>query len=107
MVDLARAEKLKKEASNYMVVVFSAEWCKDCARNVTALWLISEFAGLEVRVFDNLKTDPLNSTTRWRIPPSPPEVEAFDVKKAPWILIFDKEGRETGKIIENPKHRLC
>lgn len=97
-------ERLKKEANNYMVVVFSAEWCKDCAKNVPVLWLISEFTGLEVRVFGNLKKDPLNPKTRWRIPPSPPEVETFDVKKTPWILIFDKEGREIGKIIENPKY---
>lgn len=97
-------EKLKKEANNHTVVVFSAEWCKDCAKNVPVLWLISEFTGLEVRVFGHLKRAPLNLEKRWRIPPSPPEVETFDVKKTPWILIFDKEGREIGKIVENPKH---
>jgi len=102
--NLEAMEKLKKEAGSYMVVVFSAEWCKDCARSVPVLWLISEFAGLEVRVFGNLKTDPLNPATKWRIPPSPPEVETFDVKKTPWILIFDKKGIEVGKIIENPKY---
>lgn len=97
-------ERLKKETNKYVVVVFSAEWCKDCARNVPVLWLISEFTGLEVRVFGNIKTGSLNPQTRWKIPPSPPEVETFDVKKTPWILIFDKEGREIGKIIENPKY---
>jgi len=96
--------KLKKEANKYSVVVFSAEWCKDCTKNVPVLWLISEFTGLEVRVFGHIKTDPLNPKTRWRIPPSPPEVKTFDVKKTPWILIFDKEGKEIGKIIENPKY---
>ena len=85
-------------------MVFSAEWCKDCAKNVPVLWLISEFTGLEVRVFGHIKTDPLNPKARWRIPPSPPEVITFDVKKTPWILIINKEGREIGKIIENPKY---
>jgi len=97
-------ERLKKEANNYMLVVFSAEWCKDCAKNVPVLWLTSKFTGLEVRVFGHLKTDPLNPKAKWRIPPSPPEVKTFDVKKTPWILIFDKEGKEIGKIIENPKY---
>jgi len=96
--------KLKKEALKYTVVVFSAEWCKDCAKNIPVLWLISEFTGLEVRVFGHIKRDPLNPKTPWRIPPSPPEVETFDVKKIPWILIFEKEGREIGKIIENPRY---
>jgi len=97
-------DKLKKEALKYTVVVFSAEWCKDCAKNIPVLWLISEFTGLEIRVFGHLKRDPLNPKTLWRIPPSPPEVETFDVKKIPWILIFDKEGEEVGKIIENPMY---
>ena len=87
-----------------MVVVFSAEWCKDCVKNVPVLCLISEFTGLEVRVFGHIKTDPLNPKIRWKIPPSPPEVKTFDVKKIPWILIFDKKAKEIGKIIENPKY---
>jgi len=97
-------EKLKKEANKYTVVVFSADWCKDCAKNVPVLWLISEFTGLEVRVFGHIKKDPLNPKTKWRIPPSPPEVKTFDVQKIPWVLIFDKRGEEIGKIIENPKY---
>jgi len=96
-------KRLKKEANKYTVVVFSAEWCKDCTKNVPVLWLISESTGLEVRVFGHLKKDPLNPKTKWRIPPSPTEVKTFDVEKIPWILIFDKEGKEIGKIIENPK----
>jgi len=97
-------EKLKKKANKYMVVVFSAEWCKDCAKNVPVLWLISESTGLEVRVFGHMKKDPLSPKTKWRIPPSPPEVKTFDVQKIPWILIFDRKGKEIGKIIENPKY---
>lgn len=96
-------EKLKKESNKYTVVVFSAEWCKDCAKNVPVLWLISESTGLEVRVFGHIKKDPLNPKTKWRIPPSPPEVKTFNVQKIPWILIFNREGKEIGKIIENPK----
>jgi len=97
-------ERLKKEANKYTIVVFSAQWCKDCAKNVPVLWLISESTGLEVRVFGHIKRDPLNPKTKWRIPPSPPEVKTFDAQKIPWILIFDKEGKEIGKIIENPKY---
>ena len=97
-------EKLKPKANKYTVVVFSAEWCKDCAKNVPVLWLISEFTGLEVRVFGHIKKDPLNPEIPWRIPPSPPEVKTFDVKKVPWIIIFDREGEEVGKIVESPKY---
>ncbi|MFQ6080799.1 MAG: thioredoxin family protein [Candidatus Bathyarchaeia archaeon] len=97
-------KRLRDEVDKYTVVVFSADWCKDCVNNVPVLALISESTGLEVRVFGHLKTAPLNPRERWKIPPSPPEVKTFGVKKTPWIVIFDKQGKEIGKIIENPEH---
>jgi thiol-disulfide isomerase/thioredoxin len=99
-------KKLKNFASGIVVVAFSAEWCKDCAANIPVLALISEATGLEVRVFGGLKRDPLNPIRKWSIPPSPPEVEKFHVDKIPLILIFNKEGMELGRIVENPKEGL-
>jgi len=97
--------QLKKLANKYMVVAFSAEWCKDCTANIPVLALISRATGLEVRIFGGLTKDPLSHTRKWRIPPSPPEVETFSVDKIPLIILFDKEGREIGKIIENPREK--
>jgi len=97
--------QLKKFADKYTVVAFSAEWCKDCAVNIPVLALISEATGLEVRIFGGLKKDPLSHTRKWRIPPSPHEVEMFHVDKIPLIILFDKEGKEVGKIIENPREK--
>jgi len=34
--------------------------------------------------------------------PSPREVEEFKVEKIPHIIIFNTDGKELGKIIENP-----
>jgi len=95
--------QLGKIAKNYVVVAFSAEWCKDCAANIPVLALVSEVTGLEVRIFGGIKKDPLSPTRKWRIPPSPPEVETFKIDKLPTIIIFDKEGNEVERIIENPK----
>ncbi|MGQ9623838.1 MAG: thioredoxin family protein [Candidatus Bathycorpusculaceae bacterium] len=95
--------KLKNLAKEYVIVVFSAEWCKDCAANIPVLTLISEATGLEVRIFGGLMKDPLSHTRKWRIPPSPSEVERFQVDKIPFIIVFDKNGVEIGRVIENPK----
>ncbi len=95
--------QLKKFAEKYTVVAFSAEWCKDCTANIPVLALISEATGLEVRIFGGLMRDPLSHTGKWRIPPSPPEVEKFNVEKIPLIILFDKDSKEVGKIIENPR----
>ena len=95
--------QIKNLADKYVTVAFSAEWCKDCTANIPVLALISETTGLEVRIFGGLKKDPLSHTRKWRIPPSPPEVETFHVDKIPLMLLFDKEGKEVGRIIENPR----
>ena len=96
-------EKLRSYAKDVVIMVFSAEWCKDCAANVPVLALLAEKTGVKVRVFGGLKTDSLNPKERWRIPPSPPEVKTFNVQKTPHIIIFDKQGKQLGTIIENPK----
>lgn len=97
--------QLKKFANKYVIVAFSAVWCKDCAANIPVLALISEATGIEVRIFGGLKKDPLSHTRKWRIPPSPQEVETFQVDKIPLIIMFDKEGKEIGRIIENPREK--
>ncbi len=96
-------QEIGSHAKDVVIVVFSAEWCKDCAPNVPVLALLAEKTGVKVRVFGGLKTDPLNPKEKWRIPPSPPEVKAFNVRKTPHIIVFDKQGKQLGTIIENPK----
>jgi len=90
-------------AKDYALVVFSAQWCKDCATYIPVLALISEATGMDVRVFGGLKKDPLSHTRKWRIPPSPPEAETFRIDKIPTIIVLSRDGREIGRIVENPK----
>ena len=94
--------KIKAYASTAVVVVFSAEWCPDCFRNVPVLDLISEEAGLEVRVFGHLMRNVKDPDEKWVIPPSPPEVKDFNVIKIPLISVLNEEGEKLGEIIENP-----
>ena len=96
-------DQLKQFARSYMVVAFSASWCKDCAQNIPVLALIAETTGLQVRVFGGLMKDPLSHTSKWRIPPSPPEVITFNVDKIPLIIVFDVNGKEIGRIVESAK----
>lgn len=95
-------EKLKKSADKILVFVFSAEWCPDCYRNVPILDIISEKTGLEVRVFGHIKRSVAGSSKKWAVPPSPEEVDEFNVQKIPYIIILNKQGEKMGDIIENP-----
>lgn len=94
--------ELRRIAGEYAVVVFSAAWCKDCAATVPSLALISQETGLKVRVFGGLKKDALNPSCKWRIPPSPPEVQTFGVDKIPSVIVCEKQGLEIGRILEKP-----
>ena len=94
--------KIRYYSDRYLVVVFSAEWCPACHRNVPILALLSRQAGLEIRVFGHLMRNTKNDNRRWRIPPSPPEVDDFDVVKIPHIAVLDMKGGVVGEIIENP-----
>ena len=102
LLDDEAVTKIQCHSGSVIVVVFSAEWCPDCHRNVPILALISREAGLEVRVFGHLMRDAKNNDRRWKIPPSPPEVDDFDVVKIPHIAVLDLKGDVVGEIIENP-----
>lgn len=95
-------DELRKHADKMFIVVFSAEWCKNCMAHVPVLALLADEAGLRVRVFGGLKKDRLNPDKKWRIPPSPPEVKDFGVTDIPYIIIFNKGSEELGKIVEDP-----
>ena len=102
IVDQKIIDDLKKVREKVYIFVFSAEWCPDCHRNVPILDLISDKTGIEVRVFGHLKRSDVGSLKKWSIPPSPEEVNEFNVLKIPYIMIINTEGEKVGEIIENP-----
>jgi len=102
-LDRESLNHLRQTTGKHVIVAFSAAWCKECAANIAVLALISEATGLEVRVFGGIKKDPLSLTRKWRIPPSPPEAETFQIDKLPTIIVFDWKGNEVDRIIENPR----
>jgi thiol-disulfide isomerase/thioredoxin len=93
---------LKEYANKVVVIVFTAEWCPDCHRNVPVLDMISDAAGLETRAFGHIMRDAKSTTRKWAIPPSPKEVEEFNVIKIPYIVVLTQEGKILGEIVENP-----
>ena len=101
-LDPVIVKDLKNRAENYLIIVFSAEWCPDCFRNVPVLDLLSEATGIEVRVFGHMMRNDKSNTRKWAVPPSPAEVDEFNVVKIPLIVVLRKDGEKLGEIIENP-----
>jgi len=96
------AEELKDLLSDLKVVIFSASWCGDCKRAIPVLLHLEKDYGLDAMVFGDIKTDPLNKAVKWRVPPSPPEINEWGVTAIPWFEFFDSEGNEVATLIEKP-----
>ncbi len=94
--------KLKCHSEKYTIYAFSAEWCPDCYRHIPVLAQIQEKTGLKTRIFGHLMRDAKNPNKRWRIPPSPAEVDLFDLVKIPSMYIIDNQGNKVGEVIEHP-----
>ena len=101
-LDPVIVKELKRKADDCLIIVFSAEWCPDCFRNIPVLDLLAEATGIEVRVFGHMMRDAKSNTRRWAVPPCPPEVDEFNVVKIPLIVVLNRDGEKVGEIVENP-----
>jgi thiol-disulfide isomerase/thioredoxin len=95
-------QKLRSYAKKFVVVAIGASWCKDCALHLPVLGMIAKATGLRVEVLGGVKTDPLNPSRRWAVPPSPPEVITLGITRIPTIIVYTLDGKEVSRIIEHP-----
>jgi thiol-disulfide isomerase/thioredoxin len=96
-------EHIREIAKDFIVVVIGASWCKDCVLHTPVLEMIHRATGLRVEVLGGVKTDPINPSRQWAVPPSPPEVNTLGITRIPTILIYTLESKEVGRIIEHPQ----
>jgi thiol-disulfide isomerase/thioredoxin len=100
-------EKLKSFASDFVIVAVFADWCGDARKAIPVLSLLEDEIGLEVRALGGM-TKPQWKDRKpgvyWAIPPSPKEVETFEITSSPTIIIFKREsGEEVGRIKTKPR----
>jgi thiol-disulfide isomerase/thioredoxin len=95
--------ELEEKAKDLLFVVFCAEWCRDCKTTAAYFAKIVKLKpSINGVFFKGLKSAPKDPDVRWRVPPSPPEVNDFDLRKIPTIYILNSEGKIVGELIENP-----
>lgn len=93
------AEKLKVFMDEgYAIVALFADWCGDSRRAIPVLALLEKEIGKNIPCLGGMKKPPYGSKKLWDVPPSPDEVDTFEVTSSPTILIFDKDGEEIGRI---------
>jgi len=92
-------EKLKVFINEgYAIVSLFADWCGDARRAIPVLALLEKELGKSISCLGGMKKPPYGSDRLWDVPPSPAEVDMFEVTSSPTILIFNKDGEEVGRI---------
>ncbi|MFW9980037.1 MAG: thioredoxin family protein [Candidatus Thorarchaeota archaeon] len=95
---------LKETVGKYEIVVLFADWCGDARKAIPALAHIETSLGIKIRALGGMTKPGFRSDRFWAVPPSPIEVEIFDIRSSPTVLIFNKEtGEEIGRIKTRPK----
>jgi thiol-disulfide isomerase/thioredoxin len=91
-------EKLHKYLDEYTIVATFAEWCGDARKAIPVLSLIEEATGKTIACLGGMTKPPYGSGKLWQVPPSPEEVDTFQVTSSPTILVFGPDGKEIGRI---------
>ena len=95
--------KLKELIPDYEIVAVFADWCGDARKAVPVLSLLEEELGIKIRALGGMTKPPYGSKKHWAVPPSPIEVDTFNITSSPTIIIFNKNGDEVGRIKTRPK----
>ncbi len=97
-------EKLRLYSKDYEFVVLFADWCGDARKAVPALARLETELNIKIRALGGMTKPGFGSDRGWAVPPSPLEVETFDIRSSPTIIIFRKDnGEEIGRIRTRPK----
>jgi thiol-disulfide isomerase/thioredoxin len=102
-LDEDAAQKLREYADSYTFVVLFADWCGDARKAIPVLSLLEEEIGIEFRALGGMEKPRKPSNKHWAVPPSPEEVDTFDITSSPTIIIFDEAGEEVGRIKTKPR----
>lgn len=98
-------DQLAKISKDYSIVIIFADWCSDARKAVPVMSLIEEETGQRIAALGGMTKPPYGSGTGkfWAVPPSPKEVDTFEITSSPTVLVFNKQGEEIGRIKTRPK----
>lgn len=97
-------KRLRGYTIDYEIVVLFADWCGDARKAVPALAHLEVELDIKIRALGGMTKPGFGTDRFWAIPPSPLEVDTFDIRSSPTIIIFSKDtGKEIGRIKTRPK----
>jgi thiol-disulfide isomerase/thioredoxin len=95
---------LRNLKDKYDFIVFFADWCGDSRKAVPVLSLLEQELDIKITALGGMTKPPYGSDKFWAVPPSPAEVETFDIRSSPTIVVFKKSGEEVGRMKTRPRN---
>jgi thiol-disulfide isomerase/thioredoxin len=96
--DSSQIALLKRESKNVFVLVFAGSWCSDTQQELPRFYKIMDLCEISKNQYDVVMLD---QTKKCRYI----NVDAMQIKNVP-TFIFYREGKEIGRIVENPSNTL-
>ncbi|MBL7794385.1 MAG: thioredoxin family protein [Saprospiraceae bacterium] len=98
-VDEKALEPVKSKLKGLTVLVFMGTWCEDSQREVPRLFKIADYLGFKDKNLQIVSLD--NHPDRYKQGPNREE-QGYNIELVPTI-IFQRDGRELGRIVESTK----
>ncbi|WP_053002467.1 thioredoxin family protein [Kordia jejudonensis] len=96
-------QKLKRKLKKYTITVFMGTWCGDSKREVPKFYKVLEAANFPE---NKLRVIGLNNgKEQYKQGPNGEEI-GMNIHRVPTFIVYDKKGKEIGRIVEHPVESL-
>ncbi|WP_420571606.1 thioredoxin family protein [Kordia sp.] len=96
-------KKLQRKLKKYTITVFMGTWCGDSKREVPKFYKVLEAANFSE---DKLRVVGLNNArSNYKQGPNGEE-KGLNIHRVPTFIVYDKKGKEIGRIVEHPVESL-
>lgn len=101
--DEAIVQKLKRKLKKYNITVFMGTWCGDSKREVPKFYKILEAANFPESQLRVIGVN--NARSAYKQGPNGEE-KSMNIHRVPTFIIYNKRGKEIGRIVEHPVESL-
>lgn len=101
--DATIVQKLERKLKKYTITVFMGTWCGDSKREVPRLYKILETANFPEAQLRIIGVN--NARSAYKQAPNGEE-KGLNIHRVPTFIVYNKRGKEIGRIVEHPVESL-
>ena len=101
--DEAIVQKLRRKLKKYSITVFMGTWCGDSKREIPRLYKVLDTANFPEEKLRVIGVN--NARSNYKQAPNGEE-KGLNIHRVPTIIVYNKKGKEVGRIVEHPVESL-